>query len=150
MQILNFAEYYSTTQLASFLIVLAFCLINCCASQRSFVSLGTKLEKPTPSSSNSNRKQRKSFFGAAAAEADIKDEINEAMEVVMEEEEQSDLLESCEVGFEGIKLTLQQKKKPERHILDGSLKGKAKPGRMLAIMGPSGSGKSNVFLSKRS
>lgn len=49
------------------------------------------------------------------------------------------------MGFEGIKILLKQKKnKADRVILDGSLKGVAKPGRMLAIMGPSGSGKSSL------
>ena len=67
-------------------------------------------------------------------------------ELVVEDKEANDLLQSCEVGFENIKLTLKQKgNKPDRTILDGSLKGKASPGRMLAIMGPSGSGKSSLI-----
>lgn len=55
------------------------------------------------------------------------------------------MLQNCEVRFEGIKMILEQKgDKPDRLILDGSLQGKAKSGRMLAIMGPSGSGKSTL------
>lgn len=48
--------------------------------------------------------------------------------------------QSVEVGFEDVTMTLKQKKKgkSDRVILDGSIRGVAKPGRMLAIMGPSG------------
>ncbi len=61
--------------------------------------------------------------------------------VDIDEIETNSFVESCEVTFEGIKMSLKQKgDKPDRLILDGSLKGKASPGRMLAIMGPSGSG----------
>ncbi len=43
-------------------------------------------------------------------------------------------------------MILKQKgNKADRIILDGSLKGKALPGRMLAIMGPSGCGKSSLI-----
>jgi len=46
------------------------------------------------------------------------------------------LFQSVEVGFEDLHMTLKQKKKgePDRVILDGSIRGVAKPGRMLAIM----------------
>jgi len=67
-------------------------------------------------------------------------------------------LSSIDLAFEGIGMTLAQKKKKkkknkktkdnledstessssEKHILDGSIRGRARPGRMLAIMGPSG------------
>jgi hypothetical protein len=54
-------------------------------------------------------------------------------------------LESVELGFSDIQLVLQAKKKKkengDRVLLDGSIRGKASPGRMLAIMGPSGAGK---------
>lgn len=51
-----------------------------------------------------------------------------------------------EVSFEGIQVTLaQKKKKPDKQILDGSIGGKARPGRLLAIMGPSGSGKTTLL-----
>ena len=42
------------------------------------------------------------------------------------------VLHDVELGFEGIKMTLQQgKKNSDRIILDGSIKGKARPGRMV-------------------
>jgi len=51
-----------------------------------------------------------------------------------------------EISFAGIKVALAQKKdKPDKLILDGSISGKARPGRLLAIMGPSGSGKSSLL-----
>lgn len=42
-------------------------------------------------------------------------------------------LHSCDVGFEDVKLTLQQKGKEvdKRDILDGSFKGIARSGRMV-------------------
>jgi len=44
-----------------------------------------------------------------------------------------------EVGFADVSVSLKQKKgTPDRLILDGSIRGIAKPGRMMAIMGPSG------------
>lgn len=48
--------------------------------------------------------------------------------------------QSVEVGFEDVGMVLKQKKKgaADRVILDGSIRGRARPGRMLAIMGPSG------------
>ncbi|CAB9527811.1 Putative white-brown complex homolog protein 30 [Seminavis robusta] len=63
-------------------------------------------------------------------------------------------MESADLAFDGVKLTLTQKAKKNkdgseqpatRLLLDGSLRGRARPGRMLAVMGPSGAGKS-VFL----
>jgi ABC-type multidrug transport system fused ATPase/permease subunit len=117
----------------------------------SVLSLGTKLER--------KGKKKKSSFFATASELNIaqdsnnlndEEESNSDTEIVLEEEEQvvnyqeDPLLHSCEVGFEAIRITLKQKgNKPDRVILDGSIKGKAGPGRMLAVMGPSGSGKSS-------
>lgn len=51
------------------------------------------------------------------------------------------------MAFSGIALTLRQKKKEQSHktILDGSIRGRAQPGRLLGIMGPSGSGKTSVL-----
>ena len=48
--------------------------------------------------------------------------------------------QSVEIGFEDVGMVLKQKKKNkgDRVILDGSIRGVAKPGRMLAVMGPSG------------
>jgi ABC-type multidrug transport system ATPase subunit len=55
-------------------------------------------------------------------------------------------LDQVELGFHGIRLEIQEKKtKVPRVVLDGSIQGKASPGRMLAIMGPSGAGKSSVL-----
>ena len=62
------------------------------------------------------------------------------------EETHSGFFQSVEIGFEDVTMVLKQKKNKgtegngERVILDGSIRGIAKPGRMLAIMGPSGSG----------
>jgi hypothetical protein len=43
----------------------------------------------------------------------------------------------ADLSFEGVHMVLQSKKE-ERVLLDGSLRGRASPGRLLAIMGPSG------------
>lgn len=66
----------------------------------------------------------------------------EEEDIVIEEDAHMDAaLGKVDIGFEGFQLTLAQKKgKADRVILDGSLKGVAKSGRMLAVMGPSGSG----------
>ena len=53
-------------------------------------------------------------------------------------------LETIDIAFEGIKLEMATKKKKDgktRLLLDGNIHGRAKPGRMLAVMGPSGAGK---------
>lgn len=74
--------------------------------------------------------------------------LHAAEDIVCDSNEQlQTLFKSVEVGFEGLSMTLQQKKKgvPDRVILDGSISGAAKPGRMLAIMGPSGSGKTSTL-----
>lgn len=45
-----------------------------------------------------------------------------------------------DLAFEGIHMTLATNNNDngQRVLLDGSLRGRAQPGRMLAIMGPSG------------
>jgi ABC-type multidrug transport system ATPase subunit len=48
------------------------------------------------------------------------------------------------LAFDGLELVLQNKS-GSRVILDGSIRGRAQPGRMLAILGPSGAGKSTVL-----
>ena len=55
--------------------------------------------------------------------------------------------ERVELAFEGVELelTAKNKKSATRRILDGSIRGKAVPGRLLAIMGPSGSGKTTLL-----
>lgn len=50
-----------------------------------------------------------------------------------------------DISFEQIQLTLKIKGNGERVLLDGSIRARCKPGRMLAIMGPSGSGKSSLL-----
>lgn len=47
-------------------------------------------------------------------------------------------LEVVDLAFEGIEMSLETKKGERRLLLDGSIRGRARPGRMLAIMGPSG------------
>lgn len=49
-----------------------------------------------------------------------------------------------DLSFEAIQLKLR-KKNSESLLLDGSIHGRAQPGRMLAIMGPSGAGKSSLL-----
>mmetsp|Transcript_37701 Transcript_37701/g.38067 ORF Transcript_37701/g.38067 Transcript_37701/m.38067 type:complete len:168 (+) Transcript_37701:27-530(+) len=44
------------------------------------------------------------------------------------------IMDACELSFESISMNIDTKKK-NRVILDGSIRGYAKPGRMLAIMG---------------
>lgn len=46
-------------------------------------------------------------------------------------------LDKVDLSFEGLKLTLETKK-GVKEILNGSVRGRARPGRMLAVMGPSG------------
>jgi len=53
-----------------------------------------------------------------------------------------------DLGFSDIYMEITTKKKSQqvkRVLLDGSIKGRAQPGRMLAIMGPSGAGKSTLL-----
>ena len=55
-------------------------------------------------------------------------------------------LESVDFSFSNIRMELDTGRKSKngdktRLLIDGSVSGRAKPGRMLAIMGPSGAGK---------
>jgi ABC-type multidrug transport system fused ATPase/permease subunit len=55
-------------------------------------------------------------------------------------------LETVDLGFSDIRMELKTGKKNangngKKLLLDGSITGRAQPGRMLAIMGPSGAGK---------
>jgi len=47
-------------------------------------------------------------------------------------------LSSVELGFSDIRMELKTKKRNggKKILLDGSIRGRARPGRMLAIMGP--------------
>ena len=52
-------------------------------------------------------------------------------------------VKSLDLGFSDIYMEITTSKKSKaskRVVLDGSIKGRAQPGRMLAIMGPSGAG----------
>jgi len=57
------------------------------------------------------------------------------------------VMEKMDLGFNGFQMELKAKKRNQdsRLILNGSIRGRARPGRMLAIMGPSGAGKSSVM-----
>ena len=71
----------------------------------------------------------------------IQQPISSVEDIVCDDKEQlhSGFFQSVEVGFEDVGMVLKQKRgKSDRVLLDGSLRGFAKPGRMLAIMGPSG------------
>jgi len=115
-------------------------LLSFANAQRAWVSLGSK---------TLDRKSSKKSFFAAAQDVDVnleEDESSFSEEEIIIEDEKDSFLQSCDIGFEGIELILEGKgKKPDRVILDGSLKGVAKSGRMLAVMGPSGSGKSSFI-----
>jgi ABC-type multidrug transport system ATPase subunit len=65
-------------------------------------------------------------------------------------------LEAVDLGFSDFYMELATKKKRRdkkngintggpRTLMDGSIRGRARPGRMLAIMGPSGAGKSTIL-----
>ena len=56
------------------------------------------------------------------------------------EDGQIQSMEDMDLGFSGIFMEFQAKKKKQksRIILDGSIHGRARPGKMMAIMGPSG------------
>jgi len=120
-------------------------------AQRSIFSIGSKVTDPKVGA----KKKTSGIFASAADVDGGKNEDSESGDeddVIYADDEdsrtaRSEVFQSCEVGFENIQIVLQgkNKKKPDRHILDGSLKGIAKPGRMLAIMGPSGSGKSSLI-----
>lgn len=78
--------------------------------------------------------------------ADLKNKDEEDARDIGEEEDLG-LEKCCEIGFKGIEMRLKQKSgKPDKLLLDGSIKGKASSGRMLAIMGPSGAGKTTACL----
>ena len=111
------------------------------SAQKASISIGSTISDPTK-----KNKTRKKLWEIGADAAIVNDEIESGDTEILVEEEEPSALKQCELGFEGVKMILQQKKgKPDRVILDGSLKGVAKPGRILGIMGPSGSGKSTLI-----
>jgi len=85
-------------------------------------------------------KQRENDDDASSTEEEVQDDfiVQNGGPHKMEGSDHVDL------AFEDIQLTLTTKKKA-RLLLDGSCRGRAKPGRMLAIMGPSGAGKSTLL-----
>lgn len=50
-----------------------------------------------------------------------------------------------DISFSDISLSLTNRKKEAKTILDGSIHGRLRPGRILGIMGPSGSGKTSAL-----
>ena len=108
--------------------------------QRAIASLGTKIKNQF----HSTQQKRRQRHGEDDDDDDIiiKDDHIMAMGG----------LDHVDLSFQGIKLELETKKKKnggngngKRLLLDGSIVGRAKPGRMVAIMGPSGAGKSTIL-----
>jgi ABC-type multidrug transport system ATPase subunit len=149
----------STNRFTLYLAVLHIFLLacDCVHSQllqgRSWIArLTNKQDSSVVNNSIPNGKSSWAFASAAAAEQnDSGDDSNiDLLEdgdlIIPEADAYTQEHHPCEIGFEGIRMVLKQKKKnEERVILDGSIKGIAKPGRMLAIMGPSGSGKTTFL-----
>ncbi len=148
----------STNRFTFSLAVLHFFLLacDCVHSQilqgRSWIArLTNKQDSSVVNNSLPNRKSSAFASAAAAEQNDSEDDSNvDQLEdgdlIIPEADAYTQEHHPCEIGFEGIRMVLKQKKKNEdRVILDGSIKGFAKPGRMLAIMGPSGSGKTTFL-----
>ena len=94
-------------------------LIDPCSAQRAALSLGANVS--AKASNGSDRNQNLGNLASSEGES-----VSEAITL-------GESLQRCEVGFEGIELLLQSKKK-RKIILDGSIKGKALPGRMVCII----------------
>mmetsp|Transcript_33730 Transcript_33730/g.48833 ORF Transcript_33730/g.48833 Transcript_33730/m.48833 type:complete len:685 (-) Transcript_33730:31-2085(-) len=108
--------------------------------QRSFLA---KLQKERKTGSGGGGILAKAEEVHELANKDNDEDIRDA-EV---EDEDLGLEKCCEIDFEGIEMRLKQKGgKPDKLLLDGSIRGKASSGRMLAIMGPSGAGKTTACL----
>jgi len=110
-----------------------YALILCCPcnSQRIATSLGTKTKKLENS-------DQLAYNSKTNDDSDLKERDGVLVGTIG----------SLDIGFSDIymEITTQRKSIPsKRVILDGSIKGRAKPGRMVAIMGPSGAGKSTVL-----
>lgn len=60
-------------------------------------------------------------------------------DVIVKDDHLEPILDQVDLAFEGIQMILDTKQ-GEKQILDGSIRGRVRPGRMLAIMGPSGAG----------
>mmetsp|Transcript_26404 Transcript_26404/g.72598 ORF Transcript_26404/g.72598 Transcript_26404/m.72598 type:complete len:746 (+) Transcript_26404:140-2377(+) len=77
---------------------------------------------------------------------DIEQKITGEEEIIVKDDH-IEGMEKMDLGFSGFRMELEPKKKGQKNriILNGSIHGRASPGRMLAIMGPSGAGKSSVM-----
>jgi ABC-type multidrug transport system ATPase subunit len=64
---------------------------------------------------------------------------------VVVKDDQVKAQEAVDLSFDGIRLELDHGRKGKKLLLDGSIRGRAQPGRMLAILGPSGAGKSSLL-----
>jgi len=109
-----------------FLLSLLLLLADHCQGQRTLVSLRNKLK------TLDSRKKKESDFAKQQGIDYVKVKDDGTVETSLHDGK-------VELSFAGISLELRQKK-GSRMILDGSIRGKASPGRLLAIMGPSGSG----------
>ena len=112
--------------------------------QRAIASLGSKIKNQF----HSTQQRRRQRHGSSSDEEDDDDDIIIKDDHVMA----MGGLDHVDLSFQGIKLELETKKKKnggngngKRLLLDGSIVGRAKPGRMVAIMGPSGAGKSTIL-----
>lgn len=114
-----------------FLLSLLLLLADHCQGQRTLVSLRNKLK------TLDSRKKKESDFAKQQGIDYVKVKDDGTVETSLHDGK-------VELSFAGISLELRQKK-GSRMILDGSIRGKASPGRLLAIMGPSGSGKSTLL-----
>ena len=103
--------------------------------QRAIASLGTKLKKQLQATRSGDGRRRRS--------SDNDDIENDQMVQTAMLGGNND--GKVDLSFEGIQLELKTKKNGIRQILDGSIKGKVESGQLLAIMGPSGSGKSSIL-----
>lgn len=65
------------------------------------------------------------------------EDVLEELTVINDHVVASGGLEKVDLAVEDVKLTLETKK-GAKNILDGSIRARARPGRMLAVMGPSG------------
>eukprot|EP00529_Nitzschia_sp_RCC80_P009928 CAMPEP_0113481860 /NCGR_PEP_ID=MMETSP0014_2-20120614/22624_1 /TAXON_ID=2857 /ORGANISM="Nitzschia sp." /LENGTH=777 /DNA_ID=CAMNT_0000375365 /DNA_START=288 /DNA_END=2621 /DNA_ORIENTATION=- /assembly_acc=CAM_ASM_000159 len=127
------------------------------AAGRVMTGLGSKLQ-------DQQHQKTKSSGGGGGGSSGRRPKLNHVKqaEIVVEGDHVVAMsgLESVDLGFSDLYLEMKQKKKKKKRktkngdeesngetrlLLDGSIRGRARPGRMLAIMGPSGAGKSTVL-----
>lgn len=92
-------------------------------------------------------KLKQTLFGGSVSGSSSHTSRGSSEQGVKVEDGQIQSMEDMDLGFSGIFMEFQAKKKKQksRIILDGSIHGRARPGKMMAIMGPSGAGKSSVM-----